>query len=644
MDSTREDHLRAEGSSFQDFDEFAAESLNNACLLDDSDLPFDDSGPSHDFSSFLIPETPSPIFHRRKRLSQVTDNPSEASSCGLDTKKTERGHMMPGYIHTTPNSQRTLKRRRLRDTGGSTVELPVRAGGNGFVPASSLLNTDISWFLISSMDSTREDHLRAEGSSFQDFDEFAAESLNNACLLDDSDLPFDDSGPSHDFSSFLIPETPSPIFHRRKRLSQVTDNPSEASSCGLDTKKTERGHMMPGYIHTTPNSQRTLKRRRLRDTGGSTVELPVRAGGNGFVPASSLLNTDISWFESPCPGPSRLSSSSASVAPPSHRDPKNSALEAAAAGQHCSNAVSPHGLTSPQGKLCIRKKQKKEQRPRQKSTKISLKSSSERSTSPVQETGEMGCVVDAEAVSACRSDIPQACQIEEEIIIIDEDEEDDVIVEAMVRSVQMAEDEAFARSLQEQFDREAQMQQEQRRAQTTQSNRYAHNHSDEPYVGLGWISPWASMVTSPSFRSLALAEAMFDGQAGGQGRPRQTRHTRNSRYRHNPRHPMDLLDDSQGNNYEALLAFEELQGNVAKNALGEADIQRFPTKIYNSAHNAGKTDCQICFCDYKEGEKLRILPCFHDYHTKCIDRWLKESSTCPICRADVSECDVFTQN
>lgn len=37
--------------------------------------------------------------------------------------------------------------------------------------------------------------------------------------------------------------------------------------------------------------------------------------------------------------------------------------------------------------------------------------------------------------------------------------------------------------------------------------------------------------------------------------------------------------------------------------------------------------CQICFCDYTNGDKLRMLPCFHDYHVSCIDRWLKVTHT-----------------
>lgn len=38
--------------------------------------------------------------------------------------------------------------------------------------------------------------------------------------------------------------------------------------------------------------------------------------------------------------------------------------------------------------------------------------------------------------------------VQEEVVVIDEDDDDDMVVEAVVRSVQIAEDEAFARSLQ----------------------------------------------------------------------------------------------------------------------------------------------------------------------------------------------------
>lgn len=39
--------------------------------------------------------------------------------------------------------------------------------------------------------------------------------------------------------------------------------------------------------------------------------------------------------------------------------------------------------------------------------------------------------------------------MQEEVVVIDEDDDDDdMVVEATVRSIQMAEDEAFARSLQ----------------------------------------------------------------------------------------------------------------------------------------------------------------------------------------------------
>ncbi|XP_043913605.1 E3 ubiquitin-protein ligase RLIM [Protopterus annectens] len=58
-----------------------------------------------------------------------------------------------------------------------------------------------------------------------------------------------------------------------------------------------------------------------------------------------------------------------------------------------------------------------------------------------------------------------------------------------------------------------------------------------------------------------------------------------------------------------------------------------------STRNFGVNDalktCSVCITEYAEGNKLRKLPCSHEYHVHCIDRWLSENSTCPICRRAV---------
>ena len=37
----------------------------------------------------------------------------------------------------------------------------------------------------------------------------------------------------------------------------------------------------------------------------------------------------------------------------------------------------------------------------------------------------------------------------------------------------------------------------------------------------------------------------------------------------------------------------------------------------------------------KDGDRLRILPCFHKFHIKCVDRWLKQAGKCPVCKTSV---------
>ncbi|KAB2605684.1 hypothetical protein D8674_005401 [Pyrus ussuriensis x Pyrus communis] len=45
--------------------------------------------------------------------------------------------------------------------------------------------------------------------------------------------------------------------------------------------------------------------------------------------------------------------------------------------------------------------------------------------------------------------------------------------------------------------------------------------------------------------------------------------------------------------------------------------------------------CTICLEDFVDGEFCRVFACKHMFHSDCIDHWLKNHLTCPICRNSV---------
>ncbi|XP_065877072.1 E3 ubiquitin-protein ligase SDIR1-like isoform X2 [Euphorbia lathyris] len=42
--------------------------------------------------------------------------------------------------------------------------------------------------------------------------------------------------------------------------------------------------------------------------------------------------------------------------------------------------------------------------------------------------------------------------------------------------------------------------------------------------------------------------------------------------------------------------------------------------------------CSICLEQVKRGELVRSLPCLHQFHSNCIDPWLRQQGTCPVCK------------
>ncbi|KAG8518251.1 E3 ubiquitin-protein ligase RNF43, partial [Galemys pyrenaicus] len=61
-----------------------------------------------------------------------------------------------------------------------------------------------------------------------------------------------------------------------------------------------------------------------------------------------------------------------------------------------------------------------------------------------------------------------------------------------------------------------------------------------------------------------------------------------------------------------------------------------------SSCSSGPT-CAICLEEFFDGEELRVISCRHEFHRACVDPWLHEHQTCPLCMFNIVEGDSFSQ-
>lgn len=137
----------------------------------------------------------------------------------------------------------------------------------------------------------------------------------------------------------------------------------------------------------------------------------------------------------------------------------------------------------------------------------------------------------------------------------------------------------------------------------------------------------SSPSPSSSGESSESSSEMFEGSSeGGSSGPS----------RRDGRHRAPVTFDESGSlPFLSLAQFFLLNEDDEDQPRGLTKEQIDNLAMRSFGENDALKTCSVCITEYTEGNKLRKLPCSHEYHVHCIDRWLSENSTCPICRRAV---------
>ena len=74
-----------------------------------------------------------------------------------------------------------------------------------------------------------------------------------------------------------------------------------------------------------------------------------------------------------------------------------------------------------------------------------------------------------------------------------------------------------------------------------------------------------------------------------------------------------------------------------ENGLDEEITNSFPKRIVEDINKIKEKNCIICLEEFKKGDELTTVPCFHVFHPNCINKWFENNKSCPICKIEFNE-------
>jgi Ring finger domain len=67
-------------------------------------------------------------------------------------------------------------------------------------------------------------------------------------------------------------------------------------------------------------------------------------------------------------------------------------------------------------------------------------------------------------------------------------------------------------------------------------------------------------------------------------------------------------------------------------SISQQQLQHICPQWKYTTEDAMNKECCICLAGYELNDVMRTLPCRHVFHMDCIDRWMRQSSSCPMCK------------